>query len=314
MCSGFCRSYDGKPLWLQGCITLQLLSPCRLETWPRKLWAYTRFLHFPVSTSGFCLPLSLFCLEAALISVADLCPCFRASCDAAAFCVCFCPVEFCFCPVFLFCAAALEASVQSSWRQPALMAPRGFMECSECTWHICRAGNCFRSVTFHSGHNSDGTVLELCAYCTAPLHPWLCSSVPFRPGSIQFQQQSRSSQWPRLTAPGTRAGAALPCPGPMLQHSRQLSCDWSRNRVAGDELWRAQGALEWLLSIAEMDWSCCGSNEGLLLLPSCCLHSRWCYLQNLMGRTSGMETSCFKGHLERGSKGIYTNDAMTTRC
>lgn len=128
----------------------------------------------------------------------------------------------------------------------------------EHTLHIHKARNCLWSVPFHSSHNSGETVLELRACCTAPLHPQLCSSVPFRPGSIKLQRQSRSARWPWLTVPGTRAGAALPCPGPRLQHPLQLSC------VTGAEMWRqamsygehkepCEHLMEWLLSIAEME-------------------------------------------------------------
>lgn len=37
MCSGFCGDYSGKPFWLQGCITLHMLSLCRLDTGPQAM-------------------------------------------------------------------------------------------------------------------------------------------------------------------------------------------------------------------------------------------------------------------------------------
>jgi len=75
------------------------------------------------------------------------------------------------------------------------MALRGLRSAvsSEHTLHIHRAVDCLWSVIFHSSRSSGEAVLELCAYCTAPLYPPLCSSVPFRPGSIKFQQQPRSA-------------------------------------------------------------------------------------------------------------------------
>lgn len=130
--------------------------------------------------------------------------------------------------------------MQSSWRQPALMALRGLRSAvsSGHTLHIHRAVDCLWSVIFHSSRNSGETVLELCAYCTAPLHPPLCSSVPFRP--FQAALSSNSSQgvpWNK-----GRSSAALPWPEAAAPTTAEL-CDWSRNGAAGDELWGAQGAL-----------------------------------------------------------------------
>lgn len=71
--------------------------------------------------------------------------------------------------------------------------------------------------------------------------------------------------------------------------------------------------VERLLSTTEMHWGCCGSNEAFLCFTSCCVHSQR-YPRNLTGGASGMETFCFKGHSERGSEEIHTNNSLTTRC
>lgn len=123
---GFCWEHfksSGKSFWLQGCTSLQKLSPHRLKVQPWKLLKCVRSSAFLSLTrvsacAGFCSVSAV--LRAGSYPFSDH---FSACFSGMAVFLQFCSADFCFrTRHFLSHAAVLEVFVRSSWLHPAFVA------------------------------------------------------------------------------------------------------------------------------------------------------------------------------------------------